>query len=173
MALNACFTCGVVLDMGHSWQTAPGAVFLSGVNSLVLSLLPVREWLINVIPRSLELAISAGIGLFLAIIALKNANIVVDHPAALVTMGNVASPEVLLAMAGFVVIVALTARGLVETARRDRLVRRHRMRAGGGHGHRDAGHFTQSRTASVPVSSPARWSSWRRVGRASARCRSM
>lgn len=112
MGLNAYFAYGVVLGMGHSWQTALGAVFLSGMIFLVLSLLPVREWLINAIPRSLKLAISAGIGLFLAIIALKNANIVVDHPATLVTMGNVASAEVLLALAGFVVIVALTRRGV-------------------------------------------------------------
>ncbi len=112
MGLNAYFTYGVVLGMGHSWQTALGAVFLSGVIFLVLSLLPVREWLINAIPRSLKLAISAGIGLFLALIALKNANIVVDHPATLVTLGDVTSVEVLLAMAGFVVIVALTRIGV-------------------------------------------------------------
>ena len=66
MGLNAYFTYGVVLGMGHPWQTALGAVFLSGVLFLILSLLPVREWLINAIPRTLKLAISAGIGLFLA-----------------------------------------------------------------------------------------------------------
>ena len=112
MGLNAYFTYGVVLGMGHPWQTALGAVFLSGVLFLILSLLPVREWLINAIPRTLKLAISAGIGLFLAIIALKNAGVVVDHPATLVTMGNVAAPQTLLALGGFVVIVALVRRSV-------------------------------------------------------------
>jgi adenine/guanine/hypoxanthine permease len=110
MGLNAYFTYGVVLGMGHSWQVALGAVFLSGLIFLVLSILPVREWIINAIPRSLKIAISAGIGLFLAIIALKNAGIVVDHPATLVTLGNLKSPEPLLACVGFLIIAVLTAR---------------------------------------------------------------
>jgi adenine/guanine/hypoxanthine permease len=110
MGLNAYFTYGVVLGMGHSWQVALGAVFLSGMIFLVLSILPVREWIINAIPRPLKIAISAGIGLFLAIIALKNAGIVADHPATLVTLGNLKSPEPLLACAGFLTIAVLTAR---------------------------------------------------------------
>ena len=110
MGLNAYFTYGVVLGMGHTWQVALGAVFLSGLIFLVLSVLPVREWIINAIPRSLKIAISAGIGLFLAIIALKNAGIVVDHPATLVTLGDLKKPEPLMAAAGFVVIAVLTAR---------------------------------------------------------------
>ncbi len=110
MGLNAYFTYGVVLGMGHTWQIALGAVFLSGVIFLVLSLLPVREWIINAIPQPLKIAISAGIGLFLAIIALKNAGIVADHPATLVTLGDLSKPEPLLASAGFIIIAALTAR---------------------------------------------------------------
>ena len=112
MGLNAYFAYGVVLGLGYTWQSALGAVFLSGLLFLVLSLLPVREWLINAIPHTLKLAISAGIGLFLAIIALKNAGVVVDHPATLVTIGDVASPPVLLALAGFVLIVTMTRRGI-------------------------------------------------------------
>jgi len=110
MGLNAYFTYGVVLGMGHTWQVALGAVFLSGLIFLVLSILPVREWIINAIPRSLKIAISAGIGLFLAIIALKNAGIVVDHPATLVSLGNLKKPEPLLATVGFLAIAILTAR---------------------------------------------------------------
>ena len=110
MGLNAYFTYGVVLGMGHTWQVALGAVFLSGLIFLVLSILPVREWIINAIPRSLKIAISAGIGLFLAIIALKNAGIVVDHPATLVTMGDLKKPEPQLAALGFVAIAILSAR---------------------------------------------------------------
>lgn len=107
MGLNAFFTYAVVQGMGHSWQVALGAVFLSGVLFVILSVLPVREWLINAIPRTLKMAISAGIGLFLGIIALRNAGIVVDHPATLVTLGSLATPGALLAGLGFVLIVAL------------------------------------------------------------------
>jgi AGZA family xanthine/uracil permease-like MFS transporter len=110
MGLNAFFTYGVVLGMGHSWQTALGAVFISGVLFVVLSVLPVREWIINAIPKTLKLAISAGIGLFLGIIALKNAGLVVDHPATLVTLGDLLAPPSLLAILGFLIIVALSYR---------------------------------------------------------------
>ena len=110
MGLNAYFTYGVVLGMGHTWQVALGAVFLSGVLFIILTILPVREWVINAIPRSLKMAISAGIGLFLGIIALKNAGVVVDHPATLVTLGALSSPPVLLAAAGFILMVALDAK---------------------------------------------------------------
>ena len=110
MGLNAYFTYGVVLGLGHSWQVALGAVFLSGVIFLVLSVLPVREYIINSIPRSLKMAISAGIGLFLGIIALKNAGVVVAHPATFVSLGDVKSLPVLLAAAGFVIMVALDRR---------------------------------------------------------------
>ncbi len=107
MGLNAFFAYGVVLGMGHSWQTALGAVFISGVLFVILSVLPVREWIINAIPQSLKMAISAGIGLFLALIALKNAGIVADHPSTLVTMGDLTNPGALLALAGLLVIAAL------------------------------------------------------------------
>jgi len=107
MGLNAFFTYGVVLGMGNSWQVALGAVFVSGVIFLLLSVLPVREWIINAIPKSLKMAISAGIGLFLGIIALKNAGIVVDNPATLVGLGDMTATPAVLAVIGFVVMVAL------------------------------------------------------------------
>ncbi len=110
MGLNAYFAFGVVLGMGHSWQVGLGAVFLSGVLFLILSVLPVREWIINAIPPGLKRAISAGIGLFLAIIALKNAGWVVDHPATLVTLGDVSAMPAILAAVGFVMIVGMDAR---------------------------------------------------------------
>ena len=110
MGLNAYFAFGVVLGMGHSWQVGLGAVFLSGIIFVVLSILPVREWIINAIPDSMKRAISAGIGLFLAIIALKNAGWVVDHPATLVTLGDVSAPPALLSAAGFILIAVLFAR---------------------------------------------------------------
>ncbi len=110
MGLNAYFSFGVVKGMGYSWEVALGAVFISGLLFLALSLFKVREWIVNAIPLSMKLGIAAGIGLFLAIIALKNAGIVVDHPATLVTMGNVKSLPVLLAAVGFALIAALSSR---------------------------------------------------------------
>jgi AGZA family xanthine/uracil permease-like MFS transporter len=96
--------------MGLSWQVALGAVFLSGLIAVILSLSPAREWLFNAIPKTLKLAISAGIGLFLGIIALKNAGVIVESPATMVTLGNVKSPQVVLATFGFIAMLALDAR---------------------------------------------------------------
>jgi AGZA family xanthine/uracil permease-like MFS transporter len=110
MGLNAFFSYSVVKGMGHSWETALGAVFLSGVLFLIVSLTRIREWVINSIPLSLKLAIAAGIGLFLAIIGLNSAGIIQASPATLVTLGNLKSPTVALAVIGFVVMVALDAR---------------------------------------------------------------
>ncbi len=110
MGLNAFFAFGVVLGMGHAWETALGAVFIAGVLFFLLSVFKVREWIINAIPHGLKLAIAAGIGLFLALIGLKNAGIVIDHPATLVGLGDVGSATVLLAVGGFLVMGALDSR---------------------------------------------------------------
>jgi AGZA family xanthine/uracil permease-like MFS transporter len=108
MGQNAFFTYTVVLGMGHNWQVALGAVFWSGIIFIALSVLPVREWLINSIPKSLKLGISAGIGLFLGIIALSNAKVVVDSPATLVKLGDLTSVGPLMCLLGFALIAALT-----------------------------------------------------------------
>jgi AGZA family xanthine/uracil permease-like MFS transporter len=110
MGLNAFFTYTVVMTMGYSWQTALGAVFLSGAIFFLLSIFKIREWIINSIPLALRAGIAAGIGLFLAIIALKNAGIVVDHPATLVGLGDMSRGGALLACLGFFVIAALAYR---------------------------------------------------------------
>ena len=107
MGLNAYFAFGVVGGMGHTWQVALGCVFLSGVIFFIISVLPIREWIVNAIPKSLKMAIAAGIGLFLALIALKNAGIVSAHPATLVTHGKLTSFPVIMASLGFALIVAL------------------------------------------------------------------
>jgi len=107
MGLNAFFTYGIVLGMGQTWQVALGAVFLSGLIFVVLSLTGLREWVINSIPHSLKLGIGAGIGFFLAIIGLKNAGIVVDNPATLVGLGDLSSWPVLLAGLGFSAMIVL------------------------------------------------------------------
>ena len=107
MGLNAYFTFTVVKGMGVPWETALGAVFISGIVFLAVSLFKVREAIVNAIPKSLKFAISAGVGLFLAIIALKNAGVIADHPETLVTLGKLHDPKVLLAVLGFFMIVAL------------------------------------------------------------------
>ena len=112
MGQNAFFTYGIVLGMGHTWQTALGAVFLSGIIFIVLSVFPVREWLINAIPKSLKLGISAGIGLFLGLIALSGSGIIVGNPTTIVTLGNISSPPAILTLLGFVIIAALSYRKL-------------------------------------------------------------
>ncbi|HEX5514012.1 MAG TPA: NCS2 family permease [Gammaproteobacteria bacterium] len=110
MGLNAFFTYTVVGQMGHSWQVALGAVFMSGFLFFLLSIFRIREWIINSIPQSLRLGIAAGIGLFLALIALHNTDIIVANPATLVTLGDVTSAEALLTGLGFMLICALAAR---------------------------------------------------------------
>ncbi len=113
MGQNAYFTFGIVLGMGNSWQSALGAVFVSGIVFIVLSVLPVREWLINAIPRSLKLGISAGIGFFLAIIALASGGVVVDDPATLVSLGDLTQPPAILFFLGFILIAALSHRNVI------------------------------------------------------------
>lgn len=110
MGLNAFFAFGMVKGMGLSWETALGAVFCSSVLTVALSLTPARAWIFDGIPKALKFGIAGGIGMFLAIIGLKNAGIVVDHPATLITLGDMKQPAVVLAAIGFMVMVALEAR---------------------------------------------------------------
>ncbi len=107
MGLNAFFTYAVVFGMGFTWQQALAAVLCSGILFLLISISPLRAYLINAIPRSLKFGIGAGIGLFLAIIGLKNAGIVVDNPATLVGLGDLKSAPVLLALLTFTLMIAL------------------------------------------------------------------
>ncbi len=110
MGLNAFFTYTVVLHMGHTWQVALGAVFLSACMFFLLSIFRIREWIINSIPLALRSAIAAGIGLFLALIALQKAGIVAPHPATMLTLGDLSQPAPVLAILGFFLIVGLEAR---------------------------------------------------------------
>lgn len=107
MGLNAYFAFVVVPLFGGDWRLALGCVFVSGFLFLLLSLSPLREGMVNSIPRSLKYGIGAGIGFFLALIGLKNAGIVADDPATLVALGDLGDAGTLLACAGFVVLVAL------------------------------------------------------------------
>ena len=112
MGQNAFFTYTVVLGMGFTWQTALGAVFLSGLIFIALSILPVREWLINSIPTSLKLGIAAGIGLFLGFLGLQNSGVVVANPATMVSLGELAAWGPVICLISFVTMVVLAARGV-------------------------------------------------------------
>lgn len=109
MGLNAFFTYTLVLGEGVPWQTALGVVFLSGVFFLILTWLGIRERLVRAIPLALRLAVSVGIGLFIAFIGLKNLGVIVANPAVLVELGPF-TPEVLLGLLGILIAVLLEAR---------------------------------------------------------------
>ncbi|MBP6496428.1 MAG: NCS2 family permease [Psychrobacter sp.] len=108
MGLNAFFTYGVVLGMGYAWQTALGAVFLSGCIFVLLSLFKIREIIINSIPLSIKQGVVAGIGAFLAFISLQTAGVIVNNDATLVGLGDMTSFSPAMAALGFIVIVGLS-----------------------------------------------------------------
>ncbi|HEU4777949.1 MAG TPA: NCS2 family permease [Telluria sp.] len=107
MGLNAYFAYAVVLGMGIPWQSALGAVFISGCLFLLISVVGIRELIVKGIPPSLRRAITVGIGLFLALIALKNAGIVKGSTATMVTAGDLHQPAALMAIFGFLLIITL------------------------------------------------------------------
>tara|TARA_R110000851_G_scaffold332391_1_gene508324 strand:- start:18440 stop:19735 length:1296 start_codon:yes stop_codon:yes gene_type:complete len=109
MGLNAFFAFTVVGAMGYTWQEALGAVFISGIIFVILTVTGVRTWIIEGIPKSLRSGIVAGIGLFLGLIALKSAGIVVGSDATLVALGDLTSPPALFAILGLFIIGALDA----------------------------------------------------------------
>jgi AGZA family xanthine/uracil permease-like MFS transporter len=109
MGLNAYFTYTVVKGMGVPWQAALGAVFISGVAFLILTFVGVRQLIVEAIPGELYAAVAAGIGLFIAMIGLRNAGIIVASPATLVTLGNLRDRNTLLAIFGLLLITALLA----------------------------------------------------------------
>ncbi len=110
MGLNAYFTFSVVLGMGMEWQTALGAVFISGVLFMIISLTGLRQWILEAIPLYLKRAITAGIGAFLAIIGFAGSGLIQGSPATLVTRGDWTSPSLWLAMFGLAITAVLLAR---------------------------------------------------------------
>lgn len=110
MGLNAFFAFSVVNQMGVSWQVALGLVFLEGIIFIILSLLPIRQMIVNSIPMAIKTGISAGIGLFIAFIGLQNANIIVDNPSTLLQLGDITSGPALIAIAGLIITGILQAR---------------------------------------------------------------
>jgi len=107
MGLNSFFTYSVVIGMGIPWETALAGVLVSSILFILLSLLKIREKIINVIPQDLKYAIASGIGFFVAFIGLKNAHIIIPHPETFVTLGDLTNGPTLLAVVGFIITVTL------------------------------------------------------------------
>ena len=112
MGLNAFFAYVVVGKLGYSWQVGMGTIFWGSVGLLLLTLFQIRYWLMASIPLSLRVGIGAGIGFFIALIGFKNMSLVVANPATLVALGDLHSPQVLLGILGFFIIVVLAARNI-------------------------------------------------------------
>ncbi len=110
MGLNAFFAYTLVGQMGLSWQVALGLVLLEGILFIIISILPIREMIVNSIPMSIKTGISAGIGLFIAFLGLKNAGIIVDDPATFLAMGDILSGPALIALLGLIITGILHAR---------------------------------------------------------------
>ena len=110
MGLNAYFTYAVCIKMHIPWQTALGAVFLSGIIFLALTASGIRQMILHAIPQELYAAVASGIGLFIAFIGFRNAGLVVADPETLVTLGNIRTPTTVLALFGLILMVALEIR---------------------------------------------------------------
>ena len=110
MGLNAYFTYTVVLGQKIAWQTALGAVFISGAIFVLLSVIGARQAVVRAIPNHLKVAVAAGIGMFLAFIGLRNAGIIVANPATFVTLGSLSAPPQLIAIFGLLLTAALLVR---------------------------------------------------------------
>lgn len=110
MGLNAFFAYTLVGQMGLSWQVALGLVLLEGILFIIISIFPIREMIVNSIPMSIKTGISAGIGLFIAFLGLKNAGIIVDDPATFLAMGDILSGPALIALLGLIITGILHAR---------------------------------------------------------------
>ena len=112
MGMNAFFTYTVVGNMGYSWQVGLGAVFLSGVLFVIISITRLRRWMLNSIPMNLRFAMGCGVGLFIGFIGLQNGGLVVANPATILSLGDLTRPEPLLAGIGFLLIAGLGVRGV-------------------------------------------------------------
>ena len=110
MGLNAFFTYTVVGEMGYSWQVALGAVFIAGILFLVISVTPLRRWILESIPSSLRISMGAGIGLFIGFIGLKSSGIIISNPVNYLSLGDLTKAEPYLGLLGFLIITILSIR---------------------------------------------------------------
>ena len=110
MGLNAFFTYTVVGEMGYAWETALGAVFIAGVLFFIMSITPLRRWMLDSIPLNLRVAMGAGVGLFIGFIGLKNGGIIISDGATFLSLGDFTNSSTLLAGLGFLLIAILSIR---------------------------------------------------------------
>ena len=112
MGLNAFFTYTVVGEMGYSWEVALGAVFLAGILFVIMSITPLRKWMLDSIPLNLRIAMGSGVGLFIGFIGLKSGGIIVSNNATFLSLGNFLEIETLLSGLGFLLIAILAVRNV-------------------------------------------------------------
>ena len=110
MGLNAFFTYTVVGEMGYPWEVALGAVFIAGILFVIISVTPLRRWMLDSIPLNLRIAMGAGVGLFVGFIGLKTGGIIIQNEATFLSLGNLKNIETLLAVIGFLLILILSIR---------------------------------------------------------------
>ena len=110
MGLNAFFTYTVVGEMGYSWETALGAVFLAGILFFIISVTNLRRWMIDSIPMNLRVAIGSGVGLFIGFIGLKSGGIILNNDVTYLSLGDFSKYQTILAALGFLIISVLAVR---------------------------------------------------------------
>ena len=110
MGLNAFFTYTVVGEMNYSWEIALGAVFLAGILFVIISVTPLRQWMLKSIPMNLRIAMGAGVGLFVGFIGLKTGGIIVQNKSTFLSLGNLQDIETFLSVIGFLLILVLSIR---------------------------------------------------------------
>ncbi len=110
MGLNAFFTFTVVIEMGYAWEVALGAVFLAGILFVVMSVTPLRRWMLDSIPINLRVAMGSGVGLFVGFIGLKSGGLIVANDSNFLSLGDFSKTETLLAGLGFLLISVLAIR---------------------------------------------------------------
>jgi AGZA family xanthine/uracil permease-like MFS transporter len=112
MGLNAFFTYSVCLTLGYSWQQGLAAVFISGILFILITVTSIREKIVDALPQNLKLAISGGIGLFIALIGLKSGGVIVSNPETLVSFGNFTNAKVLLTIIGITITAILMSKNI-------------------------------------------------------------
>lgn len=110
MGLNAFFTYSVCITLGYTWQQALAAVFISGILFILITVTSIREKIVEALPQNLKLAISGGIGLFIALIGLKSGGIIVSNPDTLISFGNFTKANVVLTLIGITITAVLMSR---------------------------------------------------------------
>ena len=112
MGINAFFAYTIVVQMGHSFAFALTAQLIAGLAFLLIAVTPLKEYLFNAIPHTIKLAVTAGIGLFIALIGLSSAGLIVSNPATIVSIGDLQTPSSLVSILGIILIAVFTGRNV-------------------------------------------------------------